>query len=89
MDADDLGGQPYSLYTHCGVYEAKIGDVYYEAEQPLDDGQGNPPPGWGNPYQQGTITVDSATVAIFRDGLGHVVRFRARPRATSYLRICL
>jgi hypothetical protein len=72
-------GVPYSLYTHCGVRDVRIGDVYYVAEAPLDDGHGNPPPGWDNPYQQGTITFLEDGVVRFHDELGHVVRFRACP----------
>lgn len=81
-------GTSYSLYTHCGVREARIGHAYYVADHPLDDGQGNPPPGWGNPNQAGTITTPSPSVAVFRDALGHVVRFHARPKATAFLQIC-
>lgn len=87
-EATTAAGMPYSLYTHCGVYEARIGDTYYLADEPLDDGQGNPPPGWGNPFQDGTMTFPSRSVAIFSDRLGHVVRFHARPGATSFLRLC-
>lgn len=78
---------PFALYTHCGVYEARVDDTFYLAAEPLDDGHGNPPPGWGNPYQSGTITVDGTT-AIFRDEAGHTVTFHERPAATSFLRTC-
>lgn len=81
-------GTPYSLYTHCGIREARIGENYFVADDPLDDGQGNPPPGWGNPDQAGRITMPSPSVAVFRDSVGHVVRFHARPGATSFLRVC-
>jgi hypothetical protein len=69
---------PYMLYTHCGIDEAKIGGRWFTADHPLSDGVGNPPPGWGNPYQPGTIRMLSATTAEFRDSLGHVVRFHLR-----------
>jgi len=39
----------YTLYTHCGIRFAKIGGRWFEADRPLSDGSGNPPPGWGNP----------------------------------------
>jgi hypothetical protein len=81
-------GSPYSLYTHCGIREARIGGTYFVADQPLDDGQGNPPPGWGNPYQSGTVSTPSPLVAVFRDSVGHIVRFHARPGATSFLTLC-
>jgi hypothetical protein len=80
--------QPYRLYTHCGIDEARIGNRYFEAVHPLSDGQGNPPPGWGNPYQQGTMTLLSPAGAVFRDHAGHQVQFRLRPGATTFKRLC-
>ena len=84
------GGQarPYQLYTHCGIDEARIGNRYFEAVHPLSDGPGNPPAGWGNPYQRGTMTLLSSTEALFRDGAGHRVLFRLRPGARSFQRVC-
>lgn len=79
---------PYRLYTHCGIDEAKLGDTFYEALTPLHDGAHNPPPDWGNPYQEGTMTVTSATEAVFRDDKGHEVVFRVRPGATEFKRLC-
>jgi hypothetical protein len=79
---------PYNLYTHCGVSEARVGSQYYRAVHPLSDGAGNPPVGWGNPYQAGTMTLVSATEAVFTDGVGHRVVFRVRPGAKTFLRVC-
>ena len=80
--------QPYQLYTHCGIDEARIGNRYFEAVHPLSDGQGSPPPGWGNPYQQGTMTLLSPAGAVFRDRAGHQVQFRLRPGATGFKHLC-
>ncbi len=80
-------GMPIMLYTHCGIEELRVDDTFFIAETPLDDGQGNPPPGWGNPYQAGTVTV-SGSQAVFRDDNGHIVTFRARPGATGLLKTC-
>ena len=80
--------RPYQLYTHCGVDEARIGNRYFEAVHPLSDGQGNPPAGWGNPYQPGTMTLLSSTEALFRDNAGHRVLFRLRPGARSFQHVC-
>lgn len=66
---------PYDLYTHCGISYVKVGNRYYVATPPLSDGSGNPPPGWGNPYQPGTLTVISPTQAVFTDKAGHRVTF--------------
>jgi hypothetical protein len=80
--------QPYQLYTHCGIDEARIGNRYFEAVHPLSDGPGNPPPGWGNPYQQGTMTLLSPAEAVFRDDAGHQVQFRLRPGAITFEHLC-
>src|SRR5450755_4473924 len=76
--------QPYRLYTHCGIDEVRLGHRFFEAAHPLSDGQGNPPAGWGNPYQPGTMTLLSPAEAVFRDRAGHQVRFRLRPGATAF-----
>lgn len=78
---------PFTLFTHCGIHEARVQDTFFVAEQPLDDGHGNPPAGWGNPYQSGTITV-AGSRAVFRDDSGHTVTFHERPGATSFLETC-
>ena len=78
----------YNLYTHCGVSEARLGNQYYVAVHPLSDGAGNPPAGWENPYDAGTMTLVSATEAVFTDGVGHSVVFKMRPGAKAFLRVC-
>ncbi|RSS57050.1 hypothetical protein EF909_13535 [Streptomyces sp. WAC01280] len=79
---------PFELYTHCGIDEARIGSTYFEAETPLSDGSGNPPEGWDNPTQRGTMTLKSETEAVFTDDAGHEVTFRARPGASGFKHIC-
>ncbi|GAA1350477.1 hypothetical protein [Streptomyces beijiangensis] len=78
----------FDLYTHCGIDEARIGSAYFEAGTPLSDGSGNPPEGWDNPYQRGTMTLKSAAEAVFTDAAGHAVTFRARPGASAFKRVC-
>ncbi len=51
---------PFDLLTHCGISETLVGGTYFEADTPLV-GPGNPPKGWANPYQRGTMT-DTVTV---------------------------
>lgn len=84
----DRPGVPFELYTHCGIDEARIGSTYFEATTPLSDGSGNPPAGWGNPTQPGTMTLTSGREAVFTDDAGHEVRFRARPGARGFKRLC-
>lgn len=80
-------GVPFALFTHCGIYEVQVQGSFFVAEQPLDDGHGNPPAGWGNPYQPGTITVEGQR-AVFHDDSGHTVTFHERAGATGFLRTC-
>jgi hypothetical protein len=79
---------PFDLYTHCGIDEARIGSTYFEADPPLSDGSANPPKGWGNPVQHGTMTLRSKIEAVFTDNAGHEVKFRARSGATAFKRLC-
>lgn len=71
---------PLELYTHCGVLSARFDGRDWNADPPLLDQYGaNPPPGWGNPFDQGTMTLLGPNLAEFRSGAGEVARFRPRP----------
>ena len=74
---------PYDLYTHCGVLSATINGQIFYAIPPLTDGSGNPPPGWGNPYDGGEMTLRSLTTADFRDVSGHSAHFASSPQGTG------
>lgn len=87
--SQDVGATiPYNLLTHCGVREALIDNHYYEASPVLDDGNGNPPTGWDNPYDSGTMTINADETADFRDTAGHRAHFVLRPGATTWLQGC-
>jgi hypothetical protein len=85
----DLAGAirvTYSLYTHCGIRELTFaGQWYARTGGLLDDGNGNPPPGWGNPYQKGQLNV-SGEDAVFTDGAGHRETFHLRPGSEASVR---
>ena len=53
----------------------------------LDDGSGNPPEGWDNPYRGRRVTR-SGSVIIFSDDKGHRERFELRRGATAFTRTC-
>ena len=78
----------YNLLTHCGIREALIRNHYYVALPILDDGNGNPPKGWSNPYDSGTMTINADRTADFRDTAGHRAHFVMRPAATTWLQTC-
>lgn len=65
-------GQPFALYTHCGIEWAKIGGTFWRAKRLLSDGSGNPPVGWGNPFQEGTLAFISPTTARLDSSAGSV-----------------
>jgi hypothetical protein len=59
------GAADFDLYTHCGINGIMIAGRWWQADPPLNDGQGNPPTGWGNPYQPGTLRVVDEESAVF------------------------
>jgi hypothetical protein len=69
------GSAPYTLYTHCGVISATINGSIFYAEPALTDGSGNPPSGWGNPYDSGEMRLTSPAIAEFRDSAGNSAHF--------------
>lgn len=79
---------PFDLMTHCGINELRSNGRYFQrVGGVLDDGSGNPPSGWGNPFQHGTLSI-SGDVAVFRDKVGHVETFKVRSGATGFLNMC-
>ncbi|MEA2647353.1 MAG: hypothetical protein QOE92_2436 [Chloroflexota bacterium] len=72
---------PYRLLTHCGIHRISVEGVTYVADPPLDDGNGNPPPGWDNPFADGTLTTGRDS-ADFMDSRGHQAHFRRADPAT-------
>jgi hypothetical protein len=73
-----LRGEAYQLYTHCGIEWAKINGTFWKAQHPLSDGNGNPPAGWGNPFEYGTLTLTNATTARFSSAAGAVTFHRTK-----------
>jgi hypothetical protein len=73
-------GRPYALYTHCGIEWAKIAGRFWRATRALSDGSGNPPAGWGNPYQQGRLVLLGQRMARFDSSPGSVTFERTSRR---------
>lgn len=55
----------YGLRTHCGIEYAYFDDRHWVTEPPLNDGSGNPPAGWDNPWQSGWMRLRSEDEAEF------------------------
>jgi hypothetical protein len=84
--AVEVEGQPFELYTHCGLDRSLIefDGSFWEARGPgpLSDGSGNPPAGFGNPFLRGTIarTGDDSAAYVSSGGVRVVlVRLDRRP----------
>ena len=65
----------YVLYTHSGIEWARIDGVWWHAV-PIDDGNGNPPSGWGNPYNAGELVVMDDFTAVYGSGRDNNVEFK-------------
>lgn len=73
--ADEPGRTTVSLYTHCGVESANIEGRWWHARPALyNQDRSGPPAGWGDPYQEGTLTMEAADRAVF-EALGERVVF--------------
>lgn len=60
-----LPPRDFQIYTHCGVNGAMIDGRWWKVSPPLDDGNGNPPPLWNNPAQEGVLRFTSDDTAVF------------------------
>ncbi len=68
---------PFDLYTHCGIHGADVAGVWFAVDPPLPQDPNGPPAGWDDPYQRGTLRLESADEAVFRDDAGHEITLRA------------
>ncbi len=75
----------FDLYTHCGLdfpvavdFDGSFWDPI--GPEPASDGSGNPPAGFDNPTDNGTIQLLSHDLAEYLSRSGTVLRFR---RSTS------
>ena len=72
-------GEPYRLLTHCGIDGLQHEGRWYARDGGLlDDGEGNPAGGWGNPWQDGRLRAEGDTV-VFSDWSGHRETFTLQP----------
>lgn len=64
----------YVLTTHCGIEWARIDGAWWQTA-PLNDGNGNPPPGWDDQMERGTLRIESFGMAAFDGGPGAPIQF--------------
>jgi len=71
-------GKEYSftLYTHCGVRRAYFDGRHWITEPELSVRNGNPPPGWGNPIDKGSMKMITENLARYTSASGAVAEFR-------------
>lgn len=84
---EESNSTPFSVYTHCGVESVRIDGRWWHAKPPLyNDERTGPPPGWSDPHQEGTLTVESADRAVF-EARGQRVVFVPAPD-NQPVRVC-
>ena len=71
----------YHLYTHCGIRYADFNGKRFYADPPLNDGNGNPPRGWGNPSDDGFLILRDSDAAVFIDLSAHRADFSTHPKS--------
>ena len=85
--------QAFTFYTHCGLGWAAIefDGAFWEATGPgpLDDGAGNPPPGFGNPFDQGTMVRLDADQATYRSSAGVIPLLLRLDEPPNTAAVCL
>ena len=72
----------FRLYTHCGLDWPLAMDFdgsFWDPMGVASDGYGNPPLGYGNPIDQGTITLISPTLTQYRSSTGTVMQWSRHP----------
>ncbi len=70
---------PFTVYTHCGVENVRIDGRWWHATPPLyNKSRSGPPTGWGDPHQEGALTMESADRAVFM-ALGQEIVFVPAP----------
>jgi hypothetical protein len=76
-------GRPYAyvLPTHCGIREGRFDGRLWKAVDSGLSRTGNPPRGWANPYQRGTMQLSSEQRAEFRAG---PLRATFKPAPANY-----
>jgi hypothetical protein len=71
---------PHKLFVHCGVLGTHFAGRDWDASPPLQSSPGNPPQGWDENEEPGTITLESADRATFRSSRGdRTATFVPRP----------
>ena len=75
-------GKPYNyqLYTHCGIRWAYFDGRWWKASPVLDDGSRNPPRGWGNPFDIGSMVLSADDRARFTSAAGLTATFESLAR---------
>ena len=66
---------PFNLYVHCGVRDAIFDGRLWVAVPGTEDGNSNPPPGWGNPVDKGAMELVTEDRARYSSQSGGVVEF--------------
>jgi hypothetical protein len=74
---------PYRLYTHCGIRSAYFNAQWWIADPVLEDNY-NPPQGWGNPFDVGTMQMTQKNRLLYLSAGGETAEFRPLAPGEEY-----
>jgi hypothetical protein len=63
---------PVTVYTHCGLRHVEFDGSDWQISGVLSDGSFNPPAGFGNPMDNGTVTLITHDRATYRSQYGEL-----------------
>jgi hypothetical protein len=67
----------YEIYTHCGIQWIYLDGRFWRPDPVMPDF--NPPEGWGNPVDEGVLTLEDAERALYLSQGGDQVVFVPAP----------
>ena len=83
-------GKAYSftLYTHCGIHRAYFDGRHWIIDPVFSNDNINPPPGWGNPIDEGTMELAADDLARYTSESGMAAEFRPLPEGEEDVWSC-
>ena len=79
---------PYTLYVHCGIRDARFDGRLWMADPMLSDGSGNPPLDWTAADSRGKMKLVRDDLAVFTAESGRIIEFIPWPPNVEWRPCC-